>query len=245
MGRCWRGDEGDLEVEPTNEHVWLVGLSATLPDYQDVGTFMCVDETKGLFYFVSYYVLRSPTAIHRHHGEEGHQVAPCHGQGLLRESSPALLHFRKEVSKRAKLLRDLAGDDGPVRQTGWCDMRKQSRTATSRTSSLWLHHSSRVSSVRLSKTSSLKATSRLSFTATLARGVKLPASTVIIERTHIYSAEKGRWVEGSSCRCWAVLAVLCLIRMVKMCSWRVTRRCRSSSVCSASSFQSRVSSRPS
>lgn len=34
-------------------------------------------------------------------------------------------------------------------------------------------------------------------TATLAWGVNLPARTVIIKGTQIYSAEKGRWVELS------------------------------------------------
>ena len=42
-------------MEQTLEYVWLVGLSATLPNYQDVATYLWVDELKGLFYFyVSY-----------------------------------------------------------------------------------------------------------------------------------------------------------------------------------------------
>ena len=42
-------------MEQTNEYVRLVGLSATLPNYQDVATFLRVDEKKGLFYFDATY----------------------------------------------------------------------------------------------------------------------------------------------------------------------------------------------
>ena len=42
-------------MEQTSEYVRLVGLSATLPNYQDVATFLRVDESKGLFYFDASY----------------------------------------------------------------------------------------------------------------------------------------------------------------------------------------------
>ena len=38
-------------METTQDHVRLVGLSATLPNYEDVATFLRVDPAKGLFYF--------------------------------------------------------------------------------------------------------------------------------------------------------------------------------------------------
>lgn len=38
-------------MEQSGDYVRLVGLSATLPSYQDVATFLRVDESKGLFYF--------------------------------------------------------------------------------------------------------------------------------------------------------------------------------------------------
>lgn len=43
------------QVELSQEMVRLVGLSATLPNYQDVAAFLRVDETKGLFHFDSSY----------------------------------------------------------------------------------------------------------------------------------------------------------------------------------------------
>ena len=39
------------QIESTHEQVRLVGLSATLPNYEDVATFLRVDPSKGLFFF--------------------------------------------------------------------------------------------------------------------------------------------------------------------------------------------------
>lgn len=39
------------QIEATQELVRLVGLSATLPNYEDVATFMRVNPNKGLYYF--------------------------------------------------------------------------------------------------------------------------------------------------------------------------------------------------
>ena len=43
-------------IEATQEFTRLVGLSATLPNYQDVATFLRVDPAKGLFFFDNAYV---------------------------------------------------------------------------------------------------------------------------------------------------------------------------------------------
>lgn len=42
-------------IETTQEDVRLVGLSATLPNYEDVATFLRVDPAKGLFFFDNTY----------------------------------------------------------------------------------------------------------------------------------------------------------------------------------------------
>jgi pre-mRNA-splicing helicase BRR2 len=42
-------------MEQTGEHVRLVGLSATLPNYEDVAAFLRVDRNKGLFFFDASY----------------------------------------------------------------------------------------------------------------------------------------------------------------------------------------------
>lgn len=46
-------------IEMTQEDVRLIGLSATLPNYEDVATFLRVDPAKGLFYFDNRYKERS------------------------------------------------------------------------------------------------------------------------------------------------------------------------------------------
>ena len=43
------------QIESTQEEVRLVGLSATLPNYQDVATFLRVNKKTGLFYFDNSY----------------------------------------------------------------------------------------------------------------------------------------------------------------------------------------------
>ena len=46
--RIWR-------MVQTSDYVRLVGLSPTLPNYHNVATFLHVDQSKGLFYFVTSY----------------------------------------------------------------------------------------------------------------------------------------------------------------------------------------------
>ena len=43
-------------IETTQEDVRLLGLSATLPNYEDVATFLRVDPAKGLFFFDNRYI---------------------------------------------------------------------------------------------------------------------------------------------------------------------------------------------
>lgn len=43
------------QIEQTRENCRLVGLSATLPNYQDVGTFLRVDPNKYIFKFDNSY----------------------------------------------------------------------------------------------------------------------------------------------------------------------------------------------
>ena len=38
-------------IETTQEDIRLVGLSATLPNYEDVATFLRVDPKEGLYFF--------------------------------------------------------------------------------------------------------------------------------------------------------------------------------------------------
>ena len=49
------------QIESTQEMIRVVGLSATLPNYEDVATFLRVKPEKGLFHFDNSYALtRNP-----------------------------------------------------------------------------------------------------------------------------------------------------------------------------------------
>ena len=43
------------QIETTQEMIRVVGLSATLPNYEDVATFLRVKPDKGLYYFDNSY----------------------------------------------------------------------------------------------------------------------------------------------------------------------------------------------
>jgi hypothetical protein len=65
-------------MEQMSEYDRLVGLSATLPSYQDVVSFLHVEPLKGLFYFDALYRPWFAAAVYRHYRKEGHQALSGH-----------------------------------------------------------------------------------------------------------------------------------------------------------------------
>ncbi|KAK2467529.1 hypothetical protein APHAL10511_000384 [Amanita phalloides] len=90
------------KLEQTNEYVRLVGLSATLPNYEDVATFLRVDEKKGLFYFNAPYrpCVWPSAAIHQ----------------LAGTKLSFSFHSRKEAAKTARFFRDMAVEKETITQ---------------------------------------------------------------------------------------------------------------------------------
>jgi pre-mRNA-splicing helicase BRR2 len=82
-------------MEQTSDYVRLVGLSATLPNYQDVATFLRVDQSKGLFHFDASY-------------------RPCALQQQF--LGVTFVHSRKETAKTAKFIRDMAIEKESITQ---------------------------------------------------------------------------------------------------------------------------------
>ncbi|EPS58130.1 hypothetical protein M569_16687 [Genlisea aurea] len=78
-------------IETTKDHIRLVGLSATLPNYEDVAIFLRVKLDKGLFHFDNSY---RPVPLAQH-------IAGKH-QVLI------FVHSRKETAKTARAIRDTA-----------------------------------------------------------------------------------------------------------------------------------------
>ncbi|KAK2464636.1 hypothetical protein APHAL10511_003329 [Amanita phalloides] len=209
------------KMEQTNEYVRLVGLSATLPNYEDVATFLRVDEKKGLFYFDASYRpcglqqqfigITEKKAIKRYQVMNEVLYEKVLDQAG-RNQTLVFVHSRKETAKTARFLRDMAVEketitqfvkpDGAVREI----LNEEAGHVTdSHLRDLLpfgfaIHHAGMAREHRglveeLFADGSIQV---LVCTATLAWGVNLPAHTVVIKGTQIYNPEKGRWVELSS-----------------------------------------------
>ncbi|KAK0494609.1 putative RNA helicase [Armillaria luteobubalina] len=208
-------------MEQTNEYVRLVGLSATLPNYQDVATFLRVDESKGLFYFDASYrpcgLQQQFIGVTEKKAIKRYQVTNevCYEKVLDqagKNQTLVFVHSRKETAKTAKFLRDMAVEketitqfvkaDGATREilTEEANNVKDSNLRDLLPFGFGIHHAG-MSREDRSLVEELFADGSLQVlvcTATLAWGVNLPAHTVIIKGTQIYNPEKGRWVELSS-----------------------------------------------
>ncbi|KAJ7632741.1 putative RNA helicase [Roridomyces roridus] len=206
-------------MEQTSEYVRLVGLSATLPNYQDVATFLRVE--KGLFYFDASYrpcgLQQQFIGITEKKAIKRYQITNevCYEKVLDqagKNQTLVFVHSRKETAKTAKFLRDMAIEketitqfvkpDGAVREilTEEANNVKDANLSDLLPFGFGIHHAGMTREDRglveeLFNDGSLQV---LVSTATLAWGVNLPAHTVIIKGTQIYNPEKGRWVELSS-----------------------------------------------
>ena len=210
------------KIEQTGDPVRLVGLSATLPNYRDVTSFLRVDPNNGLFHFDGSYrpcPLRQEfigvtdkkaikqlktmndvcyTKVMEQVGQNKHQLL-------------IFVHSRKETAKTAKYIKDKALEMETIGQILRSDaasreiLEEESSQVTDRDLKelmpygFGIHHAGMSRSDR-SSVEDLFADGSLQVlvcTATLAWGVNLPAHTVIIKGTQIYSPEKGSWVELS------------------------------------------------
>ncbi|KIJ55099.1 hypothetical protein M422DRAFT_219656 [Sphaerobolus stellatus SS14] len=208
-------------MEQTQEYVRLVGLSATLPNYQDVAKFLRVDEKKGLFYFDSSYrpcgLQQQFIGVTEKKAIKRFQVMNevCYEKVLDNAGKNQVLvfvHSRKETAKTARFIRDMAVEKGTI--TNFVKPESATReilateSETVKDSNLRdllpfgfaIHHAgmSREDRTLVEDLFGDGHVQVLVCTATLAWGVNLPAHTVIIKGTQIYDPSKGRWVELSS-----------------------------------------------
>ena len=209
-------------IEQTGDPVRLVGLSATLPNYRDVATFLRVDPVKGLFHFDGSY---RPCPLRQEFIGVTDKKAikqlktmndVCYTKviehvGTNQQQMLIFVHSRKETAKTAKYIRDKAVEMETIGQIMRTDAASRaileeeaSAVNDSNLKDLMpygfgIHHAGmgvadRTSVQDLFADGQLKV---LVCTATLAWGVNLPAHTVIIKGTQVYSPEKGSWVELS------------------------------------------------
>ncbi|KAL6146910.1 hypothetical protein ACLB2K_057586 [Fragaria x ananassa] len=208
------------QMKTTSDHIRLVGLSATLPNYEDVAKFLRVDFDKGLFHFDNSYrpvplsqqyvgiTIKKPLQRFQLMNEICYEkvmaVAGKH-QVLI------FVHSRAETAKTARALRDtaLANDtlgkflkeDSASREIlhTHTDLVQSNHLKDLLPYGFAIHHAglNRADRQLVEDLFADGHVQVLVSTATLAWGVNLPAHTVIIKGTQIYDSEKGAWTELS------------------------------------------------
>lgn len=208
------------QIENSQEHIRLVGLSATLPNYEDVALFLRVNSSKGLFYFDNSYrpcplaqqyigiTVKKPMERLRLMNEICYEkVVSAAGkyQVLI------FVHSRNETAKTARAIRDSAlandtlsrflKDDSVSREIlhSQTELVKSNDLKDLLPYGFAIHHAGmvRVDRDLVEALFSEGHVQVLVSTATLAWGVNLPAHTVIIKGTQVYNPEKGDWIELS------------------------------------------------
>uniref|UniRef100_A0A3Q3K309 Activating signal cointegrator 1 complex subunit 3 n=1 Tax=Monopterus albus TaxID=43700 RepID=A0A3Q3K309_MONAL len=206
------------QVESTQSMIRILGLSATLPNYLDVATFLHVNPYIGLFFFDSRFrpvplgqtfVGIKTTKIQQLHDMEevcynkvleqvkvGHQVMVfVHARNATVRTAMGLI----EMAKNRGEICFFQPDQGP--DYGQCEKQIQ-RSRNKHMKEMFpegfgIHHAGMLRSDR-SLMESLFSKGHLKVlvcTATLAWGVNLPAHAVIIKGTQIYDAKRGTLVD--------------------------------------------------
>ncbi|KAJ4827132.1 DExH-box ATP-dependent RNA helicase DExH12 [Turnera subulata] len=208
------------QIETTKDHIRLVGLSATLPNYEDVALFLRVDVKKGLFHFDNSYrpvpLSQQYIGITVKKPLQRFQLMNdvCYEKVMDAAGKHQVLifvHSRKETAKTARAIRDAAlakdtlgrflREDSASREIlqSQTDILKNNDLKDLLPYGFAIHHAGMTRGDR-NIVEDLFADGHIQVlvsTATLAWGVNLPAHTVIIKGTQIYNPEKGAWTELS------------------------------------------------
>ncbi|PHT28564.1 U5 small nuclear ribonucleoprotein kDa helicase [Capsicum baccatum] len=208
------------QIETAKEHIRLVGLSATLPNFEDVAEFLRVDLNKGLFHFDNSYrpvplaqqyigiTVKKPLQRFQLMNDVCYEkvISVAGKQQVL-----IFVHSRKETSRTARAIRDTAlandtlgkflKDESFTREIlqAHTDLVKSNDLKDLLSYGFAIHHAGLVRTDRqlVEELFAHGHVQVLVSTATLAWGVNLPAHTVIIKGTQIYNPEKGAWTELS------------------------------------------------
>ncbi|KAG9238534.1 Sec63 Brl domain-containing protein [Amylocarpus encephaloides] len=210
------------KVEQNGNPVRLVGLSATLPNFRDVASFLRVDPTKGMFHFdgsfrpcplrQEFVGITEKKAIKQLKTmNDVTYTKVLEHVGTNRNQMLIFVHSRKETAKTARYIRDKALEMETIGQILRSDagsreaLNSEAEAVNDRELKdllpygFGIHHAgmSRPDRSSVEDLFNDGLIQVLVCTATLAWGVNLPAHTVIIKGTQVYSPEKGSWVELS------------------------------------------------
>ncbi|KAI4871234.1 hypothetical protein NFI96_019754 [Prochilodus magdalenae] len=207
------------QVESTQSMIRILGLSATLPNYLDVASFLHVNPYIGLFFFDSrfrpvplgqtFVGIKSTSKIQQLHDMEevcydkvleqikaGHQVMVfVHARNSTVRTAMSLIEFAKNRGESSFFQPDQGPDYGHCEKQVQRSRNKQMREMFP--DGFGIHHAGML---RQDRTLMENMFSRgylkvLVCTATLAWGVNLPAHAVIIKGTQIYDAKRGAMVD--------------------------------------------------
>lgn len=209
------------QIESTQELIRLVGLSATLPNYEDVAFFLRVKPDQGLFFFDNsfrpvalqqqFIGVNQKKAFKRHQMMNQITYDKVLAQAQRSNNVLVFVHSRKETYTTARALMDMAMEKDELEAFIKEDSgRKELLTSEAEgvkhdglreilPCGFAIHHAGMTRADR-TLVEELFADDHIRVlvcTATLAWGVNLPARTVIIKGTQIYSPEKGEWTELS------------------------------------------------
>lgn len=212
-------------VESSQRNVRIVGLSATLPNYEDVAKFLRVDKRKGLFFFGPEHrpVPLQQTFIGVTSGGNRFQREKKMDDVCYEVVSDALrqgyqcmvfVHSRKGTGTTARALAERAAFEGELdalftgdseeneARAKYADRAEKSRNKELREhfrNGMGVHHAGMLRNDRRLTEQMFNdgAIVVLCCTATLAWGINLPAHTVVIKGTDVYMPEKGKNVDLS------------------------------------------------
>lgn len=205
-------------IESTQEMIRIVGLSATLPNYEDVGTFLRVKKDKGLFHFDNSYrpcpLAQQYIGITIKKPFQRFQLMNdiCYDKVMLSAGQHQVLvfvHSRKETAKTARYIKDKALAEDVLIKVIPEDSASREILETEAEAckdldlkdllpyGFAIHHAGmpRADRTLVEDLFSDGHVQVLISTATLAWGVNLPAHTVIIKGTQVYNPQKGAWDE--------------------------------------------------
>ncbi|XP_069462625.1 activating signal cointegrator 1 complex subunit 3 [Ambystoma mexicanum] len=207
------------QVESTQSMIRILGLSATLPNYLDVASFLHVNPFIGLFYFdgrfrpvplgQTFIGIKTTNKVQQLHDME----EVCY-ESVLKEIKAGyqvmvFVHARNSTVRTAMALREIAKNNGqvscflPNQGPDYGHAEKQVQKSRNKQlrelfpDGFSIHHAGMLRQDRnlVESLFSHGHVKVLVCTATLAWGVNLPAHAVIIKGTQIYDAKRGSFVD--------------------------------------------------